>query len=119
MTRRILLASVTALALLLLAWYGAWSPPGILPPWLVLAVLVGPLLIPAVLLVLARPSAPFWTGFVLLMHFCHGVMEAWTRPDVRPLALAEIMVVLLVYAVLLHDGLRARRARRNSAGSAR
>ena len=63
-----------------LAWYLVLLPPARVSPWLPLAFLGLPLLIPALCALAQMKKALFWAGFIAMFHFTHGVMEAWTVP---------------------------------------
>jgi uncharacterized membrane protein len=55
---------------------------------MVLAVSLVPLLFPLRGLLHGRPYTHAWAGFLALAYFVHGVVEAWSDPSVRGLALA-------------------------------
>jgi uncharacterized membrane protein len=88
-----------ALVALQLAWHGWLFPPQTIPLWLVLAVTVVPLLLPLLALRDLR-RALLWVGILSLFYFCHGVAEAWSAPDERALAVAEIALTLLLIGAL-------------------
>ena len=102
---RVLVLALLGLAGLYAAWF---ARPG---QWVALAVFAAPPL----LLALARwrggVRAGFWAGVLALAWFSHGVMVAWTRPEERGFALAEVALALLVVAASSWPGLRARFAR--------
>lgn len=110
--RRIGIAALFALLALQLAWHAWLAPPTVVPTWLVLAVFALPLAVPAIGVLRGRRTALFWGGLVSLLHFCHGVSEAWTTPDVRGLALMEVALSLTLIAAIGYDGLQRRRAAR-------
>ncbi len=101
---------------LLLALQPTWqlllSPAQVLPPVLVTALLTVPLLLPAIGLVLRRPSALFWGGVIGLLHFCHGIMELWTDRSVIALAMAQVGLSTGLIFAIGWDGLQKRRAQR-------
>jgi uncharacterized membrane protein len=104
------LAGVAILLLLALqlAWYGWLSPPVHVPPWQMALAFALPIL-PAVVLVLLRHRrAAFWGAMAALLYFSHGVMEAWSNPAVRGLALAEVALSCLLVVAASWDGTRAR-----------
>lgn len=111
--RRLSLACLAALPVLLLAWYGWWFPPTALPAGLVLGVALAP-----VALALAACAYELRFGLLLggifgLFYFSHGVMEAWTLPAERLpalllAALAAAQIMLLGAAAVAEK--RARRA---------
>ncbi len=96
---RIGLIAWALLLLLQLLWHGWLFPPLQLPRWLALAVTVLPLLMPLFAIRDVR-RALLWVGILSLFYFCHGVAEAWSSPDERALALAEIVLTVGLIAVL-------------------
>jgi uncharacterized membrane protein len=105
-------AAMLALLTLIVAWHAWLAPPQHLSPALAIGAHAALLLPGLVLLALRDRRAAFFGALAALVLFCHGVMEAWSAPAVRGLALAEtaLSVVAIVGASL--DGLRARFARR-------
>jgi uncharacterized membrane protein len=109
--RRMAFAAWALLAALQVAWHGLLLPP---PATIPIAVALGFALLPLALPLLAmrRPRrALFWAGLIALLYFCHGVMEAWSAPAERGLALVEIALSVLLIAAL---GVDARRSRRRA-----
>lgn len=99
-----------ALLALQLLWHGFLPPPRSAMGWSALVVATLPLLLVLSGAWRARPLPLFWANLLCLAYFCHGVSEAWTQPAMRPWALLETflaVVVVCAYAVL---GLRSRRA---------
>lgn len=86
--------SLLAQGLLQVLWHGLLHPPPALPTGLVLAVALLPLcaLLPAALHSTRRVLLV--GGIVSLLYFSHGVMEAWSNPAERGLALLEILFAL-------------------------
>lgn len=109
---RLALLALVANLLLLLAWYGWLAPARTLPVGFVLALLLAPALPALVLAALRHRKAAFWASLGALVWFSHGVMEAWTEPTVRLLALTEVALSLLIIGGASWDGLRARFAAR-------
>lgn len=100
--------AVLGLFALQVAWHGWLSPPVHVPPWQMALAFSLPIL-PAVLLVLLRHRrAAFWGAMAALLYFSHGVMEAWSNPAVRGLALAEVALSCLLVVAASWDGTRAR-----------
>lgn len=96
---RVGLIAWASLGLLQVLWHGLLAPPQHLSVALVLAVTLVPLLLP--LLAIGDPRrALLWVGVLSLFYFSHGVAEAWSAPDVRALALAEIALTLLLIGTL-------------------
>jgi len=103
-------ASVAILLLfaLQLAWHGWVSPPVHVPAWQMAFAFSLPIL-PAVILALLRHRrAAFWGAMAALLYFSHGVMEAWSNPAVRWLALAEVALSCVLVVAASWDGTRAR-----------
>ena len=98
-----------ALVGVIVAWHAWLTLPSIwLPRWLAI-VLHSCVLWPGLLLLAMRHRAALFLGALAgLVLFCHGVMEAWTTPAVRGLALAEAALSVVVVVGASLDGLRAR-----------
>lgn len=109
-SRRVLAASLALLALLYLLWhrddphFGAALLVFVLPPLALLA---------AVLRGLA--SAPFWSGIAALFWFSHGVMYAWSHPELGVYPWAGIALSLAVVFSASLPGMRARLGRKRGA----
>lgn len=97
--QRLGLLAWTALLVLQLLWHAWLFPAQVVPVWLVLAITVIPLLLPLLAVGDVR-RALLWVGILSLFYFCHGVAEAWTSPNQRWLALAEIVLTLLLIGTL-------------------
>ena len=116
MSRSGKLAAVSILALfaLQLAWRLWLAPPTQAAPWM-LALWFSLPILPAVVLVLLRHRrAGFWGALAALLYSCHGVMLAWSAPEVRWLALAETLVSAVLVLSASWDGMRARFAARRA-----
>lgn len=86
--------ALAAQGLLQLCWHGWLYPPATLPLWLVLGIALLPLAALAPAALHSRRRALLVGGIVSLLYFSHGVMEAWSSPDERGLALLEILCAL-------------------------
>lgn len=95
--RTIALGGYFGLLLLLPLWYTLLSPPQ-LPPWLVLGFLLLPLLFPLRGLLSGRPYTYAWASFLSLIYFIHAVVEFYSTPQDRYLALLELLLSLAFYA---------------------
>ena len=84
------------LILLLVMWYGVWSP-STLPLGLVLFFLLLPLMFPLLGMIRGKIYTHAWMSILILFYFIHGVGEAWTTPEDRTYAIAEIILSLVVY----------------------
>ncbi len=106
--RRIAFAAWALLTALQIAWHGVLLPPAQMPVAVALGFALIPLALP--LLAIRHPQrALFWAGLVSLLYFCHGVMEAWSAPAGRGLALVEIALSVLLIAALGADARRGHR----------
>jgi uncharacterized membrane protein len=86
------------LVVLIVLWHGWLFPPIVLPRAWVLSVALFPLALPARgLLLQGRPYTHAWSGFIALLYFTHGIMEAWANPAERFLAWVEIVLSLMMY----------------------
>ncbi len=103
--RRVLCIALFALAGLYALWFGSeqkWVAVAVftLPPaWLAIALLRG------------NARAGFWAAVLALLWFSHGTMVAWTRPQERAYACAEILLALVIVFAASLPGMRARFAR--------
>ncbi|KFL37164.1 DUF2069 domain-containing protein [Arenimonas donghaensis] len=116
MTRaaKITAACTLALFALHLAWRLWLVPPTQAAPWM-LALWFSLPILPAVVLVLMRHRRTgFWAAMAALLYFCHGVMLAWSAPDVRTLALVEAALSAVLVLAASWDGMRARFASRRA-----
>jgi uncharacterized membrane protein len=108
---RALLGIVLALAGLQWLWYGYWAPPQVFSLGTVLTLTIAPLLIAAVIQALKPGLGAVYSGLLLLLYFCKGVMEAWSTPLARVPALLEIALTVGFYAVLYQRVARSKAAR--------
>jgi uncharacterized membrane protein len=97
--QRLGLLAWAALVVLQLIWHAWLFPPQQMPPWLVLAITVIPLLLPLFAIRDAR-RALLWVGILSLFYFCHGIAEGWSSSSERWLALVEIVLTLLLIGTL-------------------
>ena len=79
---------------LLVAWYGWLAPPRLLPAPAVILLLGLPLFAPLRGLLHARSYTVAWSLFLSLIYFTHGIVEAWSNPAARWLALSEVALSL-------------------------
>lgn len=80
---------------LIVAWYGWLSPPVRLPVYLALLALGTPLLLPLRGLLHGRPYTYAWSLFLALGYLTHALIEVYSTPSDRGLALLEVALVLL------------------------
>ncbi|MBN8426005.1 MAG: DUF2069 domain-containing protein [Xanthomonadales bacterium] len=107
---RIGVGALLLLIVVQLDWYLRAAPPQTIPVTWVLAFMLTPLLVPAIGVVLKRPKALFWAGFMSMLHFMHGVSEAWTVPEVRELALLEVLFSSVLACAAGWHGMARRKA---------
>ena len=96
LVRWLTLTGYGLLILLLVFWYGVWSP-STLPMGLVLFFLLLPLMFPLVGMIRGKIYTHAWMSMLILFYFVHGVGEAWTTPEDRVYAITEIILSLVVY----------------------
>ena len=96
LVRWLTLAGYGLLILLLVLWYGLWSP-STLPVGLVLFFLLLPLIFPLVGMIRGKIYTHAWMTMLILFYFIHGVGEAWTTPEDRIYAIAEIILSMVIY----------------------
>jgi uncharacterized membrane protein len=116
--RRLSLACLVALPVLLAAWYGWWFPPQALPVAVVLAVALAPLALALAACAFELRFGLLIGGIFALFYFSHGVMEAWASPAER---LPALLLALLAAAQIVLLGAAAsaeKRARREAAAGA-
>ncbi|RPD84357.1 DUF2069 domain-containing protein [Luteimonas sp. 100069] len=107
--RSVLACSLALIAVLYLLWhrddphFGAALIVFVLPPLVLLAGVLRGL-----------RAAPLWSGIAALFWFSHGVMYAWSHPElgVRPWAGIALSLAVVFSASL--PGLRARFGRRSA-----
>ena len=94
--RIIALCGYFGLLLLIPLWY-AWLSPAHLPLAVVLGILLLPLLFPLRGLLQGRPYTYAWSSFLALFYFIHAVVELYSTPQDRYLALLELLLALAFY----------------------
>ncbi len=82
---------------LLIAWIGWLSPPRALPISVALFLMTVPLLFPLRGLLHGKPYTFAWASFLSLFYFIHGVVEAYSSPEDRYLALLEVVLSMVFY----------------------
>ena len=94
--RIVALCGYFGLLLLLPLWYG-WLSPAQLPLAIVLGLLLLPLLFPLRGLLQGRPYTYAWSSFLALFYFIHAVVELYSTPQDRYLALLELLLSIAFY----------------------
>ena len=79
---------------LLPVWYGWLVPPDRIPAQFALLALGLPLFTPLRGLLHARRYTVAWSLYLCLIYFTHGIVEAYSAPDARWLALTEVTLSL-------------------------
>lgn len=82
---------------LLLAWFGWLSPPTVIPVSVALFIMLVPLLFPLRGILYGRAYTFAWASFLSMIYFIHGVVEAYSSPDDRWLALLEVALSVAFY----------------------
>jgi uncharacterized membrane protein len=108
LAHRIGTVSLFALIAMQFIWHLFWLPPERVAVGLVLGIMVVPLAIPALLLALGYKKALFWAGFIAMLHFCHGVMEAWSYPAALVPGLIEATLAAVLCCAAGWHGLARR-----------
>ncbi len=83
---------------LLLAWLSWLSPPQSIPISVAMFLMLVPLLFPLRGILHGRPYTFAWASFLALFYFIHGVVEAYSTPSDRWLALLEIALSIAFYS---------------------
>ena len=94
MSQRWLLACYLALILLQVTWHFLLPPPFGSRNWVLAAVAVFPLLLPMRGMLSGRFRSMTWGGFLSVLYFVIGVMEAWSNPSQRIAACIQIVLAL-------------------------
>lgn len=93
-------AALVLLALLCVAWEGPLAP--LRPGGSLLVLKAAPLLAPLFGLLRERLYTYRWTSLLALAYFAEGTVRAWAEAaPVRPLALAEVVLSLLLFGACL------------------
>ena len=107
-------AAVCLLGLLLLqwVWHALLAPPTRISAVGAAALFSLPLLPALALYWRGHRHAAFWAAVIALFYFSHGVMEAWSAPGARSVALVEAALAATLVVASSWDGMRARFTRR-------
>ncbi|MFO7603772.1 MAG: DUF2069 domain-containing protein [Gammaproteobacteria bacterium] len=95
--RWLTLLSYFGLLLLLMLWFTWLAPSQTVPTSLMLLLVLGPLMFPLRGLLYGRTYTYAWSSLLILAYFIHGVVEAYANPQVRILAVLEIILTCLFY----------------------
>ncbi len=113
--RQAALGAAIGQVLLQLTWHLWLAPPTLFPQAFVVTLAVLPGLLPLLLCCLHFERGLLWAGLAALGYFSHGVMETWTTPAVRALAIAETVIAVVLVACLTQAALVEKRAARAQA----
>ena len=97
------LVAVPYLAILVLqgVWHGLLPGPAGNQNWTLALLAALPLVLPLAGILAGRVRSMTWGGYLLVLYFIIGVMEAWSNPGQRTSALAQAALVLLYVVCLL------------------
>ena len=110
---RILQAAFLLLLLLQVTWHALLPSPHGNGSWILAVVATVPLLFPIPGILEGRVRSMTWGAYVLVLYFVLGIMESWSNPAQRIMALSQVSLTLLYFAALL---LLVRRLKQNNAG---
>lgn len=99
--RRGALGSYVLLLIWVLAWHVWWSPHPQLSQAFMLSLWVLPLLLPLPGLLAGRRYTHAWSNFILLLYVAHSLTLLLISPAERLLALGELLLSLLSFAMNL------------------
>ena len=107
----LLAARWTYLALIALqpTWHALLPPPSGSGSWILATAATVPLLLPLRGVLAGSLRAMTWAGYLSMLYFIIGVMEAWANPPQRPAALIQIALVAGLVASVFIFSRRARR----------
>jgi len=91
------LISYFCLIFFITAWITLLVPPQTFPVALVLICCVVPLLLPMMGVLHGKDKSVNWAGYLSLLYFIHGTVEAFANPATRMLGMIEIVISLSVF----------------------
>lgn len=94
---RIALTGFLGLFTLLMLWHTMLAPSRVLPVTLMLLLTVSPLLLPMRGFLYGYPKSCAWLAYISLIYFVHGCSEAYVNSAIRPLAILEIVLSLMIF----------------------
>jgi uncharacterized membrane protein len=97
LTYRIAVTGYFGLIALILAWQGWISPPRALPISVALFLLLVPLLFPLRGILYGKPYTFAWASFLSMIYFMHGIVEAYSTPEDRWMAILEVILSIAFY----------------------
>lgn len=103
---------------LILAWQGWLSPPRALPTSVALFILLVPLLFPLRGILYGKAYTFAWASFLSMIYFIHGIVEAYSSPEDRWLAVTEVVLSIAFYTgSMLYARYRGREIKSEQAAS--
>jgi uncharacterized membrane protein len=107
------LAAYCYVAVLLLQplWLGLLPAPLGRQNWGLALLAVLPLLLPLRGILAGQPRSMTWGGYLLVLYFVIGVMEAWSSPAQRAPALAQAVLAVVYVIGLMASSRRPRHPR--------
>lgn len=103
-----MIGSYLAVLLLQVIWHGFLPAPAGNQNWLLVLVAALPLLVPLRGILKKIMSSMTWGGYLLVLYFVVGIMEAWSNPAQRASALAQVSLVLVYVTFLVMIARRGR-----------
>ncbi len=94
-------ASYLALLALQPLWHALLPRPMGSGNWILGLAAVAPLLLPLRGLLAGSLRSMTWAGYLVMLYLVIGVMEAWSNPEQRIPALAQVLLVVVFTASLL------------------
>lgn len=101
MNRHWVTAPYLALIVLQPIWHGLLPEPFGNRNWILAVLAVMPLLFPLRGLLQGSLRSMTWAGYLLMLYLIIGVMEAWSNPPQRGVALIQVALVVIFVASLL------------------
>jgi len=97
-------ASYVTLIVLQTAWHAVLPAPAGNDSWLLAGTATLPLLLPALGVWRGSLRSMTWAGYLVMLYFVIGVMEAWANPAQRlPALLQVLLVAVFVGSVLVYS----------------
>lgn len=94
MQQHLVLAAYLALLGLQIVWHGLLPEPLGSHNWILAGVASLPLLLPLAGIAAGRMRSMTWGGFLAVLYFVIGVMEAWSNPAQRFPAAMQVVLSL-------------------------
>ena len=96
-----IIQGIFLLAVLLQAgWHGVLQPPRGNGSWMLATFATVPLLLLLPGILGGRTRSMTWGAYLLVLYFVIGIMEAWSNPPQRIMALAQVFLTVLYFGFL-------------------